>query len=82
MEGNKLCNRLKRARLAQGLTIRDVEKLSVGQISDSHLSKIERGSIIPSPHHLSVIAKILKLPYMELMVRAGHVTIRDLKGKV
>lgn len=83
MEAKKLHSRLRAARLAQGLTLRDVSDLTNGGISNPHLSELERGiETSPSPHKLRSVAKALKLDYLELMILAGYLTVKDLKGRV
>jgi transcriptional regulator with XRE-family HTH domain len=79
----KLNETLKRARAFSGLTLRDIEQLSDGEISNAFISQIENGHVQhPSPRSLRILARILKLNYLELMIYAGHLTIRDLKGRV
>jgi transcriptional regulator with XRE-family HTH domain len=79
----KLHNKLRASRIAQGLSLRDIERMSGHQISNPHVSQLERGiETKPSPHHLRVLAKVLKLDYLELMILAGYITFRDMKGKV
>ena len=76
-----LHQRLHSARIAQKLTLEDVEKLSGGKISDTHLYNLEAGILrYASPPKLRAISKVLKIPFLELLVLAKHVTIRDLQG--
>lgn len=75
---NKLAKALRNARLERSLSLRDIQKLSYGAITNTHVMNIERGQI-PSPKKLRVLAKILKLEFIELMVMAGHVDELDLK---
>jgi len=79
----KLHARLKAARLHWGLSLRAVETLSEGAISNPYLCRIENGKEFEiSPHKLRVLARILKLDYIELMIHAGYLTVKDLKGRV
>lgn len=83
METTKLAQTLKRARVRQKLTLRDIEKLSEGQISNAYVSTLERGvNEYPHPRKLRILATILKLNFLELMILADHITIKDLKGRV
>jgi transcriptional regulator with XRE-family HTH domain len=76
-----LSARIRSARLAQGLGLRDVE--AKGGISNGYLCQVEHGQVTDvHPKKLRVLAKALKLDYLELMILAGHLTIRDLKGKL
>lgn len=79
----KLQSRLKAARLAHGLSMRDVAKLSDGTISNPYICQIEQGNFADiSPVKLRTLSKILKLDFLELMILAGYLTVKDLKGRV
>jgi transcriptional regulator with XRE-family HTH domain len=84
MSGKSLHQRLRQARLARGLTLRDIEKASEGQITNSYVNRLERGleDIKPHPDKLRVLSRILQIDYLELMILAGCLTIKDLKGRV
>ena len=66
------------ARLAKGLSLSDIEKLSDNTITKTYISAIERGTR-PSCKKLRVLSKIYKLNFIELMILAGHVNAIDLE---
>lgn len=83
MSGKTLHSRLRNARIALSLTLRDIERTSDGGITNAYVSRLERGlEKRPHPDKLRVLSQILKLDFMELMILAGYVTVRDLKGRV
>ncbi len=83
MKQNRLSTRLRNARRQQGLTLRDVARCSNGAISNPYVCQLESGRPVEVyPHKLRVLAKVLKLDFLELMILAGHLTVQDLKGKV
>src|SRR4051812_4598730 len=56
------------------LSLRDVERATKGKLSNGHLSLLESDSVQqPSPHHLNLLAAVLKLDYSELLRLAGYV---------
>lgn len=83
MKAMKLARRLHSARIAQHLSLRDVERLSGHKISNAYVSHLElANAICPYPDKLRILAKVLKLDFMELMILAGHITVQDLKGRI
>jgi transcriptional regulator with XRE-family HTH domain len=79
----RLYVRIKAARKAKKLTLRDVERLSNGNISNVHVSEIENGLAHPSPRMLRQLSEVLELDFLKLMILAGHITQRDItKGRV
>lgn len=83
MKSKKLQQKLRRARLSQKLSLRDVSKITKGKISNPYLSQLESGhNHDPNPKKLRALASALKLDFLELMILADYLTIRDLKGKV
>lgn len=83
MKDTKLQRKLRAARLNQGLSLRDVSARSHYQITNSYVSELESGSRrTPSPKHLRALASALKLDFLELMILADYLTIKDLKGKL
>jgi HTH-type transcriptional regulator, competence development regulator len=67
-----LGERLKLARTAKRMSLRDVERETEGRISNGYLSLVESGEVKqPSPNHLHRLAKVLGLEYSELMALAG-----------
>lgn len=68
---------LKSLRHRDRLTLRQVEKLSEGRVSNAYLSQIETGKIKkPSPKILFALATVFKIPYDRLMDLAGHPSAR------
>lgn len=78
----KLSKRLRNARISQNLTLREVEIICNNKISNPHIGYLEAGKGIPKPETLRLLSHALKIDYMELMLLAGYVTVRDLKGKI
>jgi hypothetical protein len=80
MSKNKLGRRIQAARLARRLSLRDLEALSNGGISNGYVSNIEGGHATEVyPTKLRILSDILGLNYLELLVLAGHVTTRDFR---
>jgi HTH-type transcriptional regulator, competence development regulator len=78
--GKTLGELLKDLRLANGLTLRDVEGLT--GISNAYLSQVENSQIKqPSPNFLHKMAGVLNYPYESLMEKAGYVVPRKETGK-
>ena len=70
---------LKEARLAKGMSLRDVEKET--DISNGYLSQLESDKIKqPSPIHLHKLAQLYERDYSELMRLAGYF-VADGQGK-
>ncbi|MGA8212110.1 MAG: helix-turn-helix transcriptional regulator [Candidatus Sulfotelmatobacter sp.] len=66
---------LARLRNATGLSLRQVEDASEGEISNAYLSQLENNKITkPSPNILHTLADIYKTSYEDLMKRAGYIT--------
>lgn len=83
MINKKLTSKLRNARLAQHLTLRDVRRLSKGRLSNGFVCQVELGYVNePTPPKLRAFAEVLKLNYLELMILAGYITVKDLKGKL
>ena len=65
---------LRDARMALGLSLRDVEEASGHEVSNAYLSQLETGKVKkPSPHVLYALSLALSVPYDELMQRAGYI---------
>jgi HTH-type transcriptional regulator, competence development regulator len=65
---------LRNARVAKGMSLRDVERATKGKVSNGYLSLLESGDVKqPSPHHLHHLAKAFELEYAQLMRLAGYV---------
>jgi HTH-type transcriptional regulator, competence development regulator len=68
-----LGKKLKEARVAKKLSLRDVERQTQKEISNGYLSLLESDSVRePSPKMLHTLAKALELDYTELMSLAGY----------
>ena len=71
---NTLGQYLKTARMAQGLSLRDVEEATGKQVSNAYLSQLETGKVRrPSPHILYALSQALAVPYELLMERTGYI---------
>ena len=65
---------LRDARMALGLSLRDVEEATGHEVSNAYLSQLENGKVKrPSPHVLYALSLALSAPYDELMRRAGYI---------
>lgn len=64
---------LRLARVALGMTLRDVETATCGEISNPYLCQLEGGKITePSPHMLWTLADCYRISYVKLMTSAGY----------
>ncbi|MYL45012.1 helix-turn-helix domain-containing protein [Virgibacillus halodenitrificans] len=71
MKANDFGNYIKSLRTDKKLTIRQLELYS--GVSNSYLSQLENGKrSIPSPEILKKLSKGLKVPYKELLDKAGY----------
>jgi transcriptional regulator with XRE-family HTH domain len=71
--GQSLGDHLRQARLALGLTLREVEARTNRSVTNGYLSQIEKGSVRqPSPNVLYNLAEVYGLDYRDLLVRGGH----------
>ena len=69
---------LRDARMALGLSLRDVEHATGNEVSNAYLSQLETGKVKkPSPHVLYALSLALSVPYDELMQRAGYIVSQD-----
>jgi len=69
---------LKSIRKSRGFSLRDVERLTEGAISNGYLSQLENGGIDkPSAVMLHRLAATYKLDYQDIMKRAGFLTDAD-----
>lgn len=83
MKLKKIQSTIRSARIARRLTLRDIERLSKGKITNGYLCQVETDPHQNvSPEKLRVLSQILKLNYLVLMLLAGHITLKDLKGKI
>lgn len=68
-------------RKASGLSLRQVEERSEGEVSNAYLSQLENGKIVrPSPNILEALSRVYKAPYQELMRRAGYLSRKSDRG--
>jgi transcriptional regulator with XRE-family HTH domain len=66
---------LARLRNAAGLSLRQVEEATGGEVSNAYLSQLENNKIAkPSPNILHVLAGVYAASYEDLMKRAGYFT--------
>jgi transcriptional regulator with XRE-family HTH domain len=66
---------LARLRSAAGLTLRQVEDATNGEVSNAYLSQLENNKITkPSPNVLHALALVYNASYEDLMKRAGYFT--------
>lgn len=71
--GQALGDHLRQARLALGLTLREVEARTNRSVTNGYLSQIEKGSVRqPSPNVLYNLAEVYGLDYRDLLARGGH----------
>src|SRR3546814_14573613 len=74
-EGTDLGGFLKKVRQSRGLSLREVERLTDGTVSNGYLSQLENGNIDkPSAMMLHRLSNAYKLDYHEIMKRAGFLT--------
>jgi transcriptional regulator with XRE-family HTH domain len=68
-----LAQKLKILRKASGLTLRNVETCTAGEISNAYLSQLENGkNTRPSPDKLRVLGLVFEVSYESLMELAGY----------
>ena len=66
---------LRSIRKSRGLSLRDVERMTEGAVSNGYLSQLENGNIDkPSAMMLHRLSSTYKLDYQEIMKRAGFLT--------
>lgn len=69
---------LKDLRRSRGMSLRDVERITDGKISNGYLSQLENGNIDkPSAVMLHRLAGAYAVDYNDMMERAGFVTESD-----
>ena len=67
--------RLARLRKASGLSLRQVENATNGEVSNAYLSQLEKSRIgKPSPNVLHALSLVYATSYEDLMKRAGYIT--------
>lgn len=68
-----LADALRSARESRGLTLRDIELLSEGEISNAYVSQLELGHVTePHPVKLKVLARVYKMDLLTLYRLAGY----------
>jgi len=66
---------LRKARDDKGISLRQVEADTDGEVSNAYLSQLEGNKIgKPSPNILYALSKALDVEYDELMLRAGYIS--------
>src|SRR3546814_18905041 len=72
-EGTDLGGFLKKVRQSRGLSLREVERLTDGTVSNGYLSQLENGNIDkPSAMMLHRLSNAYKTDYIDIMKRAGR----------
>lgn len=72
---------LRDARMALGLSLRDVEEATGHEVSNAYLSQLETAKVKkPSPHILYALSSALSVLYDELMQRAGYIVPQGQHG--
>ena len=65
---------LRSVREAKGMSLREAEQATDGQVSNAYLSQLENDKIEqPSPHILHHLAKAYGIDYQLLMQKAGYI---------
>lgn len=68
-------------RAAKGMTLRQVEEATGGEVSNAYLSQLEHGRISkPSPNMLHSLAEVYGVAYETLMEKAGYIFPRGTRG--
>lgn len=77
---DRLGNYLKKARIQQGLSLKDVYRET--GISDSRLSRIENGNISygAGPSFIKALAKLYKIDLVDLLVSVGYLDAEALSS--
>lgn len=73
----KLGDALRTARVAKGMTMRKVERLSGGTITNPYIGGIEAGKYNPAPQKLRTLAEIYDVSFIGLLILAGHLKLSD-----
>ena len=75
---SKLSKQLRAVRLSLGYSLRDVERLSKGKISNAYVSIAEHGIERPKPETLRILCKVYQLDFISMMKVAGHIKPGDI----
>lgn len=79
LSNNRLGDFIKSVRCGMGLSLKNVEESTCGDVSKAYLSQLESGMALnPSRYDLYALSLALATPYEELMVRAGYHSPSDL----
>lgn len=73
---NELGCFLRETRQRNQFILKDFKKLC--GITDTRLCKIERGERLPKPQELSKLAKLYEIDLIDLYIKAGYLSKRDL----
>jgi transcriptional regulator with XRE-family HTH domain len=74
----KLKDVIKDTRKKLGLSLRAVEKLAEGKVSNAYISRIENGHEKNiSPEALRMLGIALRLNYVNLLILGGHITLKE-----
>ena len=72
--GSDLGRFIRKARQDVNMTLREVEEVTLKEVSNAYLSQLESGRILkPSPHILYTLSTVLGVAYESLMERAGYI---------
>ncbi len=71
-----VASRIRQARYAQGLSLRDVETKSGGAIKATHLGSYERGTRAVTPERLEQLAEFFGIPLQELLFGPPQRTVQ------
>lgn len=68
-----LASLVRDARERRGLSLRDIELLSEGEITNVYVSQIEIGKVTtPHPKKLKVISRVLQIGLLDLFEACGY----------
>lgn len=79
---NALGRLLRAARERKGYTLRDIERISEGEITNAYVCQIELGEgrvELPKVHKLRLLSRILDVDYVTLLIAAGYLTTKDIE---
>ena len=81
-DSNLLGRFLRNERERLGMSLREVEEATDGEVSNPYLSQLENGKIAkPSPHVLYALAGAMGLSYDLLMMKAGYIVSPEKRKK-
>lgn len=79
---SELGRRLRAARRRLGYTVRDIERFTKNEVTDSYYSQLENSKCLnPHPHKLRALCIALDLDYIDMMIAVSYITVRDLRDR-